>query len=189
MKIAVAGTGYVGLSLAVLLSQHNEVHALDVNAEKVKLINAGTSPIVDADISEQLASGRLNLTATTDPATAYEGADFVLVATPTNYDPATNYFDTSLVESVVEDAFEARPEAAIVVKSTVPVGYAAELTERFPGARILFSPEFLREGKALYDKWFTKPIPPRNINLNLPMSAEMKKQFTTPIASPDPAAY
>ena len=158
MKIAVAGTGYVGLSLAVLLAQHNEVHALDVNARKVELINGGTSPIVDADISEQLASGSLDLTATTDPAQAYDGAEFVLVATPTNYDPATNYFDTSLVESVVEAAFAARPEATIIIKSTVPVGYASEVTERFPGARILFSPEFLREGSALHDNFYPSRI-------------------------------
>ncbi|WP_303324721.1 nucleotide sugar dehydrogenase [Actinomyces radicidentis] len=158
MKIAVAGTGYVGLSLAVLLAQHNEVHALDVNARKVELINGGTSPIVDADISEQLASGSLDLTATTDPAQAYDGAELVLVATPTNYDPATNYFDTSLVESVVEAAYAARPEATIIIKSTVPVGYASDLTERFPGARILFSPEFLREGSALHDNFYPSRI-------------------------------
>lgn len=158
MKITVVGTGYVGLSLAVLLAQHNDVHALDVDVTKVELINRGASPIVDRDISEQLASGDLRLAATTEPLVAYEGAEMILVATPTNYDPATNYFDTSLVESVVKDAFAARPQATIIIKSTVPVGYAVELTERFPGARILFSPEFLREGSALHDNYYPSRI-------------------------------
>lgn len=158
MKITVVGAGYVGLSLAVMLAQHNDVHALDVDATKVELINRGASPIVDRDISEQLASGDLRLAATTEPLVAYEGAEMILVATPTNYDPATNYFDTSLVESVVKDAFAARPQATIIIKSTVPVGYAVELTERFPGARILFSPEFLREGSALHDNYYPSRI-------------------------------
>ncbi|MBQ5499124.1 MAG: UDP-glucose 6-dehydrogenase, partial [Treponema sp.] len=143
MKIAVAGTGYVGLSLAVLLSQHNEVWAVDIVQEKVDLINSKKSPIVDNEISEFLSSKKLNLTATTDAEKAYAGADFVIVSTPTNYDPVKNYFDTSSVEAVVELVKKINPNTTIVIKSTVPVGYTKSLRESSGFKNILFSPEFL----------------------------------------------
>ena len=158
MKIAVAGTGYVGLSLAVLLSQHNEVWAVDIVQEKVDLINSKKSPIVDKEISEFLSSKNLNLTATTDPQKAYEGADFVIVSTPTNYDPVKNYFDTSSVEAVVDLVKKINPETTIVIKSTVPVGYTKSLRESSSFKNILFSPEFLREGHALYDNLYPSRI-------------------------------
>ena len=158
MKIAVAGTGYVGLSLAVLLSQHNEVWAVDIVQEKVDLINSKKSPIVDKEISEFLSSKNLNLTATTDPQKAYEGADFVIVSTPTNYDPVKNYFDTSSVEAVVDLVKKINPGTTIVIKSTVPVGYTAQVSTRYPEEKILFSPEFLRESKALYDNLYPSRI-------------------------------
>jgi UDPglucose 6-dehydrogenase len=151
MKIAVVGTGYVGLSNAVILAQHHEVVALDIDAHKVAQINDRRSPIDDAELEQYLAERELDLKATTDAASAYAGADFVVVATPTDYDPRTNYFDTSSVESVVAAAGAANPSAAIVIKSTVPVGYTVALREQHPGLTILFSPEFLREGRALYD--------------------------------------
>ena len=151
MKIAVAGTGYVGLSNAVLLSQNNEVWAVDIIEEKVNLINSGKSPIVDAEISDFLANKNLNLTATTDGEKAYCGADFVIISTPTNYDPVKNYFDTSSVESVIEQLIDMNYSGAIVVKSTVPVGYTREIKERYGINNIMFSPEFLREGRALFD--------------------------------------
>ncbi|MET3963590.1 UDPglucose 6-dehydrogenase [Marmoricola sp. OAE513] len=151
MKIAIAGTGYVGLSNAVILAQHHEVWALDLDAEKVATINAKRSPIVDAEIEEYLATKPLNLTATLDQQAAFSGATFVVVATPTNYDERTNYFDTSSVESVVADVLRIQPDATVVIKSTVPVGFTGGLRERHPGASIIFSPEFLREGYALYD--------------------------------------
>ncbi|MEX0426811.1 nucleotide sugar dehydrogenase [Nocardioides sp. DS6] len=151
MKIAIVGTGYVGLSLAVLFAQRHEVVALDVVPEKVDAINAGRSPIQDAELEAFLAGDGLDLTATLDKQQAYDGARFVVVATPTNYDEKTNYFDTHTVETVVSDVLATNPEAAIVIKSTVPVGFTAELRERHPGAAIVFSPEFLREGRALYD--------------------------------------
>lgn len=158
MKIAVAGTGYVGLSLAVLLSQHNEVWAVDIVQEKVDLINSKKSPIVDKEISEFLSSKNLNLTATTDPQKAYEGADFVIVSTPTNYDPVKNYFDTSSVEAVVDLVKKINPGTTIVIKSTVPVGYTKSLRESSSFKNILFSPEFLREGHALYDNLYPSRI-------------------------------
>ena len=158
MKIAVAGTGYVGLSLAVLLSQHNEVWAVDIVQEKVDLINSKKSPIVDKEISEFLSSKKLNLTATTDAEKAYEGADFVIVSTPTNYDPVKNYFDTSSVEAVVELVKKINPNTTIVIKSTVPVGYTKSLRESSGFKNILFSPEFLREGHALYDNLYPSRI-------------------------------
>ena len=150
-KIAVAGLGYVGLSLAVLLARENRVVAVDVVPEKVALVNGGSSPIRDPDIESMLAGGGLDLTATTDGAVAYRGADFVIVAAPTNYDEDRNAFDTSCVDEVVDLALGANPDAVVVVKSTVPVGYAERLAAGHQGAAILFSPEFLREGRALYD--------------------------------------
>ncbi len=158
MKIAIAGTGYVGLSNAILLSQNNEVYAVDVIPEKVDLINAKKSPIVDAEISEYLATRPLNLIATTDAALAYKNADFVVVATPTNYDTETNYFDTSSVESVIEQVLSLNDHCVIIVKSTVPVGYTKGLRGRYKTNRILFSPEFLREGRALYDNLYPSRI-------------------------------
>ncbi|NEG54868.1 nucleotide sugar dehydrogenase [Bifidobacterium platyrrhinorum] len=156
MKVAVAGTGYVGLSVALLLSQHNEVHALDIVPEKVELLNNGKSPIVDREITAFLdgdASGErpLNFQATLDPEQAYTGADYAVVATPTNYDPKKNYFDTSSVEAAIEAIRKYDKTAWIVIKSTIPVGYTRQIRERFDDRRILFSPEFLREGHALYD--------------------------------------
>ena len=151
MKIAVAGTGYVGLSNAVVLAQHHEVVALDINPAKVELINARRSPIVDPELEDYLAHNHLSLRATTDPAQAYTGAEVVVVATPTDYDTETNFFDTSSVEKVVLDVLAHAPEARVVIKSTVPVGFTARLRETHPGAAILFSPEFLREGRALHD--------------------------------------
>lgn len=158
MKIAVAGTGYVGLSLAVLLSQHNEVWAVDIVQEKVDLINSKKSPIVDNEISEFFSSKKLNLTATTDAEKAYAGAEFVIVSTPTNYDPVKNYFDTSSVEAVVELVKKINPNTTIVIKSTVPVGYTKSLRESSGFKNILFSPEFLREGHALYDNLYPSRI-------------------------------
>ena len=151
MKIAVAGTGYVGLSLAVLLSQKNQVVAIDVVKEKVDMINNGVSPIRDKEIESFLAEKNLNLRATTDAVEAYQNADFVIVATPTNYDSEKNVFDTSAVESVLSLVKEINDKAFIVIKSTVPVGYTESIKEKFGINRVFFSPEFLREGKALYD--------------------------------------
>ena len=158
MNIAIAGTGYVGLSNAILLSQNNEVYAVDVIPEKVDLINSKKSPIVDAEISEYLATRPLNLIATTDATLAYKNADFVIVATPTNYDTETNYFDTSSVESVIEQVLSLNDHCVIIVKSTVPVGYTKGLRSRYATNRILFSPEFLREGRALYDNLYPSRI-------------------------------
>ena len=151
MKICVVGIGYVGLSLAVLLSQRNNVTALDIDEERVRLLNDRKAPIDDPDISEYLATRTLNLVATTDSAAAFEGARFVVIATPTSYDPETNEFDTSSVEASARFVLEHAPQATIVIKSTIPVGFTDELNARLGTDRILFSPEFLREGRALHD--------------------------------------
>ena len=158
MKIAVAGTGYVGMSMATLLAQHNEVTAVDVVAEKVDLINRRESPIRDEVIEEFLATKPLQLRATLDGAAAYREAELVVIAAPTNYDPQRNFFDTSHVEEVVELVLSVNPGAVMVIKSTVPVGFTRGLLARYPGARILFSPEFLRESKALYDNLYPSRI-------------------------------
>jgi UDPglucose 6-dehydrogenase len=151
MKIVVVGLGYVGMSNAVVLAQHNEVVAVDLDEERVKLVERRLSPIEDAELEDYLAHRELDLRATTDAVSAYPGADYVIVATPTNYDETTNYFDTSSVEAVTRQALGTNPDTAVIIKSTVPVGFTKRLRESHPGASIIFSPEFLREGRALYD--------------------------------------
>lgn len=158
MKIAVAGTGYVGLSLAVLLAQHNEVIAVDIIPEKVKMLNNRISPIKDREIEEYLINKDLDLTVTLDGETAYKKADFVIVATPTDYDPVKNFFNTSSVEEAIELVLQVNPKAVIIIKSTIPVGYSKSLREKYCTNRILFSPEFLREGQALYDNLYPSRI-------------------------------
>lgn len=158
MTIAVAGTGYVGLSMAVLLAQHNQVTAVDVVPEKVDMINAGKSPIQDKEIEEYLATKQLDLTATLDAEAAYKNADFVIIAVPTNYDERKNFFDTSAVESVIDLVIQANPHAFMIIKSTVPVGFTQAIRQKTGSKNILFSPEFLRESKALYDNLYPSRI-------------------------------
>lgn len=158
MKIAVAGIGYVGLSNAILLSQHNEVTAVDVFQEKVDLINNRKSPIIDKEIEEYLATRELNLKATTDGAAAYKTAEYIIIATPTNYDPDKNYFDTSSIEAVIELVMKVNKDAVMIIKSTVPVGYTKSVREKYGTDNIIFSPEFLREGRALYDNLYPSRI-------------------------------
>ncbi|MBR5295545.1 MAG: nucleotide sugar dehydrogenase [Clostridia bacterium] len=170
MKIAVAGTGYVGLSMAVLLAQNNQVVAVDIIPEKVDMINNKKSPIVDREIEEYLSTKKLNLTATTDGDQAYKDADIVVISTPTNYDPGKNYFDTSSVEKVIEQVIQVNPDAVMIIKSTVPVGFTEKARQDFCCDNLLFSPEFLREGRALYDNLYPSRIivgvPVRNARLH-----------------------
>lgn len=178
MKIAVAGTGYVGLSIAVLLAQHHTVYALDILPERVEKIRNKKSPIADAQIEEYLANRQLHLIATTDAKEAYQDAEFVVIATGTNYDPVKNYFDTSSVEQVIELVLQTAPAAMMVIKSTVPVGYCAFVREKYKTENIIFSPEFLREGRALYDNLY-----PSRIIVGVPLADQRLKEKAELFAS------
>ncbi len=178
MKIAVAGTGYVGLSMAVLLSQHNDVTAVDIIPEKVEMINNKKSPIVDKEIEEYLAKKELCLKAVVDGEQAYRDADYVIISTPTNYDPQMNYFDTSSVEKVIELVLSVNKSCTIIVKSTVPVGFTESMCKRYHAKNILFSPEFLREGRALYDNLY-----PSRIIVGFPKGDEQMKERAQTFAS------
>ncbi|QTJ56427.1 nucleotide sugar dehydrogenase [Dolosigranulum pigrum] len=182
-RITVVGMGYVGLSNAVLLAQHNQVKALEIIEEKVELINAGKSPIVDHDIETYLAEKELNLEATSDIAKAYEESpEFVVVAAPTNYDEQTNYFDTSAVERVIEDVLEHAPDATIIIKSTVPVGYTKDIRAKYNTNNIIFSPEFLREGRALYDNLYPSRIIIGEVSERAEQFAELLKEGAEALA-------
>lgn len=178
MKIAVAGTGYVGLSIATLLAQHNEVVAVDIIPAKVEMINNRKSPIQDDYIEKYLAEKELDLTATLDAESAYSGADFVVIAAPTNYDSKRNYFDTSAVESVIQQVIAYNPDAMMIIKSTIPVGFTAHVREKYHCDNILFSPEFLRESKALYDNLY----PSRRHRYKECTSGQGSKHFCRPFA-------
>ena len=178
MKIAVAGTGYVGLSLAVLLAQHNEVTAVDVIPQKVELINNKKSPIADKEIGEYLAAKPLNLIATLDGDAAYKNVDYVVIAAPTNYDPEKNYFDTSAVESVIEQVLKVNKNAVMVIKSTIPVGYTESVRKKYNTTNIIFSPEFLREGHALYDNLY-----PSRIVVGIPKNDDKMKRAAETFAA------
>lgn len=177
MKIAVAGTGYVGLSVSVLLAQKNEVTAVDVIPQKVELINSGKSPIIDKDIENYLANKQLSLTATLDGESAYKSAEMVIISTPTNYDERKNYFDTSTVETVIKSVIKVNPNAVIVIKSTVPVGFTKSIGEKYGIKNLLFSPEFLREGKALYDN-----LNPSRIIVGFNQDSPTLKQYAVKFA-------
>lgn len=178
MKIAVAGTGYVGLSLAVLLAQHNEVTAVDIISAKIDLINHKKSPIIDREIEEYLRTKPLSLMATLDGDSAYKNADYVVIAAPTNYDPEKNYFDTSAVESVIEQVLKVNKNAVMVIKSTIPVGYTESVRKKYSAENIIFSPEFLREGHALYDNLY-----PSRIVVGVPKNDEKMKQAAEKFAA------